>query len=457
MAPKATSSASSAAAADRVPLREPHVVVRVRPLAEEGGHSANGKHVYKRLVSWDNGEIVLDDNVELGDGQRSKAGVLSRPQVYTFARDILGTDANQESVYKSSASELVRSFVQDGYNALLFAYGQTGTGKTHTIFGHTSSWDDVNHEQAGIFPRAVVDIFKELRSKSATTAFVLTASAMEFYMCQCTDLLDGNKPCVIGDDHAPLGLCSVLIESPEDAIQFMTTVRENRTARSTLMNQAGGGHAGSSRSHCAMVLTLRQLDKASGMCLKTTLNIMDMAGAERPSSTGSEHEDAIKAVMDYWRGAPVTVGGQGFIVNYELSGLRTAVVQATEQHKKRKPLVNPKQLGTSFIEYASGCFTGSALLAMIVTLSPAPSCGWETWFSCTYGDDLNKLRAPVAPQAAKPLDAVIEQAEKTATKAAADLAKTPASGPSAKYLPKRTVQARHDAREFELFTMLKGL
>merc|ERR1712050_93946 len=152
----------------------------------------------------------------------------------------------------------------------------------------------------------------------------------------------------------------------------------------------------------------------------------DMAGAERPSSTGTEHENAIKAVTDYWRGAEITVGGQGFIVNYELSGLRTAVVQATAQHRKRKPLVIPKSLGTSFTEYASGCFSGSALLAMIVTLSPAPSCGWETWFSCTYGEDLSKLRAPVVPQKPKPLAKVYEETVKAAAKSAADLAKTPA-------------------------------
>jgi hypothetical protein len=293
-----------------------------------------------------------------------------------------------------------------------------------------------------------------MESRAATTSFVLTASAMEFYMCQCTDLLDENRPCLIGDDHMPLGLISRPLEHLQDVISFMDIVRANRTSRATLMNQAVNGHAGSSRSHCALILTLRQFDRTSGMCLKTALNVMDMAGAERPSTTGSEHENAIKAVMDYWRGAPITVGGQGFIVNFELSGLRTAVVQATEQHKKRKPLVNPKQIGTSFIEYASGCFSGIALLAMIVTLSPAPGCGWETWFSCTYGEDLKKLRAPVVPQRWKPLDKVIEVLEKAATKSAEDLAKTPAAGPSAKYLPKRTVQARHDAREFELFTKL---
>ena len=423
-----TTTTRSAGMAPKPALRSPSVVVRVRPFAATGGHSAEGKPVYKRLAKWDAGSIVLEDNVDdLGTGRAS-----SRPQVFTFAKEILGTEATQASVYDAAASGLVKSFANDGFNVLLFAYGQTGTGKTHTIFGHKASWQDIAHEQAGLFPRAVASIFEELGSRSGATAFVLTASAMEFYMCQCTDLLDGNKPCLIGDDHAPLGLCSVPIERPESAVEFMATVRRNRTARSTLMNRAGAGHAGSSRSHCALILTLRQLDRRSGGCLRTTLTVLDMAGAERPSSNGTEHEDGVKAVMAYFQGQEITVGGQGFIVNYKLSGLRSAVVLATEQHRKRRPVLTPrpvwparaaqaadrprlvgargslrrdlalrgasgepagrslsqlvfrhrrkplviaKQVGTSFIEFASGCFSGSALLGMIVTLSPAPACG----------------------------------------------------------------------------------
>lgn len=375
-------------------------------------------------------------------------------QQYSFAKDILGPEATQGDVYDKTIADLVRLFVQkEGYNVLFFAYGQTGTGKTHTIFGPEQSWVDIRHPDAGIFPRSVAAAFDDLAGRSATT-FVLTASAMEFYMCQCTDLLDDNRPCIIGEDHSPIGLCSMQLESPEDALGFMDRVRSARTTRSTLMNKAGGGHAGSSRSHCAMILTLRQLDRESSLCSKTTLNIMDMAGAERPSSTGEDHTSAITAIMDYWRGKEPTVGGQGTIVNYELSALRTAVVQATEQHRMGRKMRVTKQLGTSFVEYASGCFSGSALLAMIVTLSPAPSCGWETWFSCTYGDDLRKLRAPVIPQRGLSFDKVLAAARDAAKKSADALGKTPSVGPAAKYLPRRTVQERHDAREAALFARL---
>ena len=64
----------------------------------------------------------------------------------------------------------------------------------------------------------------------------------------------------------------------------------------------------------AMILTLLQVDTATEEVSKTTLNIVDLAGAERPSSNGEEHTSAISAIMDYWRGVPVTTGGQGTII-----------------------------------------------------------------------------------------------------------------------------------------------
>ena len=428
------------------------MIVRVRPLATEGGHSVDDPPVFKRLASWVDGVGVVLEEPGGPDGSRG-----DRQQTYTFARAILGPEATQEEVYVQSTRDLVHDFVNNGYNGLVFAYGQTGTGKTHSIFGHESSWQDVHHDQAGIFPRAALQIFTALESRATDTAFVLTASAVEFYMCECTDLLNDNAQCFIGDDRMPVGLAAVPLTCPADCVAFMQTCRAKRTSRATLMNAAEGGHQGSSRSHCSLILTLRTVEKLSGKSMKTALHIMDLAGAERPTKAGYDANSAILAVMDYWRGKPITVGGQGFIVNYELSQLRTGVVQATEQHKKRKPLVIPKAMGTSFYEYAAGCFVGSNLLSMIVTLSPAPSCGWETWFSCTYGEDLNKLRCPVVPQISRQLDRVVAVSGSVAAKSADALSTTPQTGPASKYLKKRTIQARHDAVEHMLNCELQAM
>ncbi len=161
-----------------VPLRKPKVVVRVRPLAASGGHSNEGEPVSKRLASYDNGRIVLED--EVGTDTGSLTGV--RLHEYTFAQAVLGPGAPQSEVHEAAAAELVRAMCADGgdgFNALLFAYGQTGTGKTHTIFGPAPSWASIRHEQSGLLPRAVAGILDAMRAREASTSAVLSASALE--------------------------------------------------------------------------------------------------------------------------------------------------------------------------------------------------------------------------------------------------------------------------------------
>ena len=172
-----------------VPLRRPKVVVRVRPLAQSGGHSNEGVPVSKRLASWHDGTITLEvrrrrvglrrlchrspaglpscswvagracreGGLSRGDSRRrlppspvsrrrhrhstravaqdevgfangSVTGV--RSTAYGFAEAVLGPEAAQVDVHDAAAAELVRSVCTEGYNGLLFAYGQTGTGKT---------------------------------------------------------------------------------------------------------------------------------------------------------------------------------------------------------------------------------------------------------------------------------------------------------------------------------------
>ena len=359
-----------------MPLRRPNVVVRVRPLAESGGHADQGKAHPKRLASWDDGTIVLEETM----GVNSGCGTGIRNQSFTFAKDVLGTTAKQPQVYDAVAAKLVRSVCCDGFNGLLFAYGQTGTGKTHTIFGPQPSWGSMRHEDCGILPRAVSDIFEQMRGSVKTISYTLTASALEFYMTGCLDLLDDGKPCVIGTDHKPLGLASMPIESEEACLRFMKRVREKRHARSTRMNAASDGHEGSSRSHCSVILTLRQLTRSSASVLTTELHVMDMAGAERPKSNDYESgaHSGMLAVIESEKRGEASIASQGMIINYELSQLRTAVVQASESHQKGLPLLNARSLGTAlamavgssaFIEYTKGCFDGSALVSNLPPIS----------------------------------------------------------------------------------------
>jgi len=91
----------------------------------------------------------------------------------------------QEDIYDECAQPLVQN-VMEGYNGTIFAYGQTGTGKTHTMTGVVS----VGHQdQIGIVPRAFKQIFSEIENESSDCKYLLRASYLEIYNEEIRDLL----------------------------------------------------------------------------------------------------------------------------------------------------------------------------------------------------------------------------------------------------------------------------
>lgn len=90
-----------------VPLRKPKVVVRIRPLASSGGHSNEGEPVSKRLASYGNGKIVLED--EMGVDYGGARAAHARTTEYTFAQAILGPESRQAEVHEAAAAELVQA------------------------------------------------------------------------------------------------------------------------------------------------------------------------------------------------------------------------------------------------------------------------------------------------------------------------------------------------------------
>mmetsp|Transcript_27677 Transcript_27677/g.64523 ORF Transcript_27677/g.64523 Transcript_27677/m.64523 type:complete len:127 (-) Transcript_27677:37-417(-) len=119
-------------------------------------------------------------------------------------------------------------------------------------------------------------------------------------------------------------------------------------------------------------------------------------------------------------------------------------------------MVPMKQMSTAAIEYLSGCMTGQALLSMVVCMSTATQNGWETWFSCTYGEDLAKLRAPVKPRVQKDIAKYVKATAKDAKEKEKAHANTKTTGPSAKYVLPRKNAAFDAAQEAALAASLAG-
>ncbi|GBN99966.1 Kinesin heavy chain [Araneus ventricosus] len=100
---------------------------------------------------------------------------------------IFKPNATQEKVYSEAAKAIVKDVLM-GYNGTIFAYGQTSSGKTHTMEGVLG---DSVHQ--GIIPRIVNDIFNHIYSMDENIEFHIKVSYFEIYLDKIRDLLDGKE------------------------------------------------------------------------------------------------------------------------------------------------------------------------------------------------------------------------------------------------------------------------
>jgi kinesin family member 5 len=112
--------------------------------------------------------------------------VILSGKVYLFDK-VFKPGCNQESVYKATAKDIVED-VLSGYNGTIFAYGQTSSGKTHTMEGILDA-----EESQGIIPRIVQDIFNHIYAMDTSLEFQIKCSYFEIYLDKIRDLIDITK------------------------------------------------------------------------------------------------------------------------------------------------------------------------------------------------------------------------------------------------------------------------
>ncbi|XP_016984118.2 kinesin-like protein Klp61F [Drosophila rhopaloa] len=211
---------------------------------------------------------------------------------FTFDRSF-GPESKQCDVYSVVVSPLIEE-VLSGYNCTVFAYGQTGTGKTHTMVGNEtaelkSSWED--DSDIGIIPRALSHLFDELRMMEVE--YTMRISYLELYNEELCDLLstDDSTKIRIFDDSTKKGsviiqgLEEIPVHSKDDVYKLLEKGKERRKTATTLMN------AQSSRSHTvfSIVVHIRENGIEGEDMLKIgKLNLVDLAGSENVSKAGNE-------------------------------------------------------------------------------------------------------------------------------------------------------------------------
>lgn len=100
---------------------------------------------------------------------------------------VFDMNSNQKEVYDVAAKPIIDS-VLEGFNGTIFAYGQTSSGKTHTMSGQIE-----NVELQGVIPRMVRTVFNRIESASDTIEYSVKVSMIEIYMEKIRDLIDPSK------------------------------------------------------------------------------------------------------------------------------------------------------------------------------------------------------------------------------------------------------------------------
>ena len=226
-------------------------------------------------------------SVRRSDGQEQVVVQGSTEKVCTFD-SVFSEESTQQEIFDQVGKPLCEHSIA-GYNTTIFAYGQTGAGKTYTMHG-----PDAADESRGLVPRVMEHLFalqaREERCSSLRCHCV--ASYLEIYNETVIDLLDNSGVGAAGlrlREDVVRGIfvdniTEEVLHSSADALRVLATGTANRQVGSTAMNRE------SSRSHSVFTLSIRAEREGEGGLRSVrhcAFNLVDLAGSERQKDTGS--------------------------------------------------------------------------------------------------------------------------------------------------------------------------
>ncbi|XP_020237318.1 kinesin-like protein KIN-7G [Cajanus cajan] len=304
------------------------VSIRVRPLNER----EKARH---DVSDW---ECISGNTIRFKNNGHGEPRPLSM-DTYTFGK-VFGEKYNTKQVYEQGIKEVALSVVR-GVNSSIFAYGQTSSGKTHTM--------------TGITEYAVRDIY-EYMEKHKDREFVVKFSAMEIYNEAVRDLLNSGATSLrLLDDPEKGTVVEKLTEetlTERRQLQHLLSIcAAERTTEETAMNET------SSRSHQILRLTVESnprdyVDTTGSGALVASVNFVDLAGSERASQ-------ALSAGARFREGSHI---------NRSLLSLGTVIRKLSKGRNEHVPYRDSKL--TRILQNSLG---GNARTAIICTISPARS------------------------------------------------------------------------------------
>ncbi|KAE8616161.1 hypothetical protein XENTR_v10008734 [Xenopus tropicalis] len=334
--------------------------------------------------------------------------VLGKDKAFTFDY-VFDIDSRQEEIYMQCTEKLIEGCFE-GYNATVFAYGQTGAGKTYTM--GTGFDVNISEEEHGIIPRAVTHLFRRIEEKKQFALeqglpppdFKVNAQFLELYNEEVLDLFDTTRDIDarnkksnirIHEDSSggiyTVGVTTRNVSSETEMIQCLKIGALSRTTASTQMNVQ------SSRSHAIFTIHLCQnrvcpkIDNENDLdnrmasesnqinefeTLTAKFHFVDLAGSERLKRTGATGERA----------------KEGISINCGLLALGNVISALGDKSKKATHVPYRDSKLTRLLQDSLG---GNSQTVMIACVSPSDRDFMETLNTLKYANRARNIKNKV--------------------------------------------------------------
>ncbi|XP_053152238.1 kinesin-like protein KIF3A isoform X5 [Hemicordylus capensis] len=349
------------------------VVVRCRPFNER-----EKAMCYKMAVNVD--EMRGTITVHKTDSSNEP------PKTFTFDT-VFGPESKQLDVYNLTARPIIDS-VLEGYNGTIFAYGQTGTGKTFTMEGVRAV-----PELRGIIPNSFAHIFGHIAKAEGDTRFLVRVSYLEIYNEEVRDLLGKDQTQRLEVKERPdvgvyiKDLSAYVVNNADDMDRIMTLGHKNRSVGATNMNEH------SSRSHAIFTITIECSEKGvdGNMHVRMgKLHLVDLAGSERQAKTGATGQRLKEATK----------------INLSLSTLGNVISALVDGKSTHVPYRNSKL--TRLLQDSLG---GNSKTMMCANIGPADYNYDETISTLRYANRAKNIKNKARINE-DPKDALLRQFQK---------------------------------------------
>lgn len=329
------------------------VIVRCRPLSEteikQGHQSIVSMHPNRGLIELKNSAQSTEPSKD-----------------FTFDA-IYNESSKQVDLYDETFRDLVDS-VLNGFNGTIFAYGQTGTGKTYTMEGLAKV-----PEERGVIFNCFEHIFQHI-AQSRNQQYLVRASYLEIYQEEIRDLLNKDSKARLELKERPdvgvyvKDLSSFLTKSVEEIQGVMSVGNANRSVGRTNMNEH------SSRSHAIFMITVEccETDESGENHIRVgRLNLVDLAGSERQAKTGATGDRFKEATK----------------INLSLSALGNVISSLVDGKSTHVPYRDSKL--TRLLQDSLG---GNSKTVMVACIGPASYNFEETLGTLRYANRAKNIK-----------------------------------------------------------------